>query len=76
MAPAHARLAPASRAPRGPPGTLSGVIGVAVTGRILDAAGGAAVKSGWFVAHAVCASICGAACFAFSLFARGERLFD
>ena len=57
-------------------GTLTGVIGVDVTGRILDAAGGAAVKAGWFEAHALCAAICGGACVVFSLFARGERLFD
>ncbi|GBF98302.1 anion transporter-like [Raphidocelis subcapitata] len=57
-------------------GTLSGVIGVAVTGRILDAAGGASVRAGWFTAHAVAAGICLKAAAVFAFFARGERLFD
>ncbi|KAI8475257.1 MAG: major facilitator superfamily domain-containing protein [Monoraphidium minutum] len=57
-------------------GTLSGVIGVAVTGRILDAAGGAAAKAGWVSAHALCAGICLKACAVFAACARGERLFD
>jgi len=57
-------------------GTLSGVIGVAVTGQILDAAGGAANKAGWFQAHALAAGICVKAAMFFAMFARGERLFD
>jgi hypothetical protein len=59
-----------------PPGTLSGVIGVAVTGRILDAAGGASQRAGWYSAHAVAAGICLKAALLFAAFARGERLFD
>lgn len=57
-------------------GTLSGVIGVAVTGVILDAAGGAGAVHGWFLAHAVSTAVCVFAMFIFNMFARGERLFD
>jgi hypothetical protein len=58
------------------PGTLSGVIGVAVTGQILEAAGGAAAKAGWYQAHTLAAAICVKAATTFAVFARGERLFD
>ncbi|KAG2423950.1 hypothetical protein HXX76_014891 [Chlamydomonas incerta] len=57
-------------------GTVSGVIGVAVTGYILDAWGGADNVMGWYVAHAVSAAICFQAMLVFNFFARGERLFD
>ena len=57
-------------------GTISGVIGVAVTGVILDRMGGADNLFGWFYAHALCATICIMAMMVFSVFARGERLFD
>jgi len=57
-------------------GTLSGVIGVAVTGHILDWFGGSAVLSGWFQAHALAAIICLGATVIFFSFARGERCFN
>jgi hypothetical protein len=57
-------------------GTISGVIGVAVTGVILDRLGGASNLFGWFYAHAVCASICMIAMMIFNIFARGDRIFD
>jgi len=57
-------------------GTLSGVIGVAVTGVILDYEGGASNIMGWYHAHALCAVICLSAMAVFNAFARGERLFD
>ncbi|KAG1674434.1 hypothetical protein FOA52_012962 [Chlamydomonas sp. UWO 241] len=57
-------------------GTLSGVIGVAVTGIILDWRGGADNISGWYSAHAVAATLLILAMIVFNLFARGERLFD
>ncbi|GIL42012.1 hypothetical protein Vafri_82 [Volvox africanus] len=57
-------------------GTVSGVIGVAVTGYILDMYGGADNVQGWYTAHAVSAAICMQAMLVFNIFARGERLFD
>jgi len=57
-------------------GTLAGVIGVAVTGRILDAGGGAGEIQGWWSSYMMCAAICVAATLIFVLFARGKRLFD
>ena len=57
-------------------GTLSGVIGVAVTGVILDWEGGAGVLSGWYHAHALAAVICVGATAVFTMFAKGERQFD
>lgn len=58
-------------------GTLSGVIGVAVTGMILDRfEGGAENIAGWYCAHSLCAVICVSAMFVFLGFARGERLFE
>jgi ACS family sodium-dependent inorganic phosphate cotransporter len=57
-------------------GTLSGVIGVAVTGWILDGAGGASVITGWWRAHTVCAAICLAASGVFNIYAQGQRIFD
>jgi MFS transporter, ACS family, solute carrier family 17 (sodium-dependent inorganic phosphate cotransporter), other len=76
----HARKTRAPPPPAPPQknrtGTLSGVIGVAVTGWILDANGGAAERAGWYQAHMVCAGICLKACSVFAVFARGEKLFD
>jgi ACS family sodium-dependent inorganic phosphate cotransporter len=57
-------------------GTLAGVIGVAVTGYILDAAGGASSIAGWWQAHSVAAVILVAAMFVFNAFAKGIKLFD
>ncbi|GLC38691.1 hypothetical protein PLESTB_000590700 [Pleodorina starrii] len=57
-------------------GTVSGVIGVAVTGYILDLHGGADNVAGWYTASAVSAAICVQAMLVFNVFARGERLFD
>lgn len=57
-------------------GTVAGVIGVAVTGYILDWYGGSKNVAGWYAAHAVSAAICVQAMMVFNLFARGERMFD
>eukprot|EP00983_Pelagomonas_calceolata_P046302 1140097-Pelagomonas_calceolata.AAC.2 len=57
-------------------GTLSGVIGVAITGRILDWYGGSAVLGGWYQAHALAAIICLGATVIFFSFARGDRCFN
>jgi len=57
-------------------GTVAGVVGVAATGLILERAGGAGVRAGWYAAHAVSALVCTGAAAGFALFARGERLFD
>ncbi|MEW5304853.1 MAG: hypothetical protein WDW36_007434 [Sanguina aurantia] len=57
-------------------GTLAGVVGVAVTGFILDFEGGASNIQGWYHAHALCAAICVFAMMVFNVFAQGERLFD
>ena len=57
-------------------GTLSGVIGVAITGVVLDWEGGAGVIQGWYHAHAVGAVVCCGAMAIFNVFARGERIFD
>lgn len=57
-------------------GTLAGVVGVAVTGFILEAGGGAGSSQGWYTAHAVSASLCGIAAIIFAIFARGDRIFD
>lgn len=57
-------------------GTLAGVIGVAVTGLVLDRHGGASAVMGWYMAHAVCAAVVVMSSFVFQLYARGEKLFD
>ncbi|KAF6258996.1 major facilitator superfamily domain-containing protein [Scenedesmus sp. NREL 46B-D3] len=57
-------------------GTLAGVIGVAVTGYILDAAGGASSIGGWWQAHSLAAGILVLAMFVFNAFAKGTKLFD
>ena len=56
-------------------GTLSGVVGVAVTGYLLQWAGGASRPAGWYQACAASALQCMAASFVFIAAARGERLF-
>jgi hypothetical protein len=57
-------------------GTLAGVVGVAVTGYILDAAGGASQLAGWWTAHLVASAILLAASMLFNVCAKGTRLFD
>ena len=57
-------------------GTLAGVIGVAVTGYILDAAGGASSIAGWWKAHSLASMILLAAMFVFNVFAKGTKQFD
>ena len=57
-------------------GTLSGVIGVAATGKILDWYGGSSMLGGWYHAHALAAIICLGATVIFSGFARGDRCFN
>lgn len=56
-------------------GTLSGVVGVAVTGYLLQWAGGADRPAGWYQACAAAAVQCLAASAIFIAAARGERLF-
>ena len=56
-------------------GTLSGVIGVAATGRILQAAGGADAAAGWQRAFLLAAVQCVLGSLVFLTCARGERLF-
>lgn len=57
-------------------GTLSGVIGVAATGWLLQRGGGAAAAGGWWAAHGVAAAGCVLAAGVFQAFARGDRIFD
>ncbi|KAJ9508889.1 hypothetical protein QJQ45_028212 [Haematococcus lacustris] len=57
-------------------GTIAGVIGVAMTGYILDHEGGAQVLGGWYHAHGLAAVICIFAMLVFNTFAKGERQFD
>eukprot|EP00775_Hariotina_reticulata_P010445 gene10445-10603_t len=57
-------------------GTLAGVVGVAVTGYILDASGGAGNISGWWQSHMLASVILLAACIIFNVFAKGTRQFD
>ncbi len=52
------------------------MVGVQLTGFILDAQGGAGELGGWYAAHAVAAIICVMAMVVFNTFARGERQFD
>jgi ACS family sodium-dependent inorganic phosphate cotransporter len=61
---------------RNPTGTLAGVVGVAVTGYILDAAGGAGQLGGWWRAHAAASCVLVAALVVFNACARGTRQFD
>lgn len=57
-------------------GTLAGVVGVAVTGVLIQRGGGAGEVGGWYAAHALSAGVCVAAAAVFAVFARGERVFD
>ncbi len=57
-------------------GTVAGVVGVQLTGVILDARGGAENLSGWYLAHLVAAVVCSSAMVVFNTFARGDRVFD
>lgn len=57
-------------------GTISGVIGVAITGYILEAAGGSAAPLGWFQAHFLAAGLGVAGSMYFIFAARGNRLFN
>jgi ACS family sodium-dependent inorganic phosphate cotransporter len=57
-------------------GTLSGVIGVAVTGGILDRYGGSTKLGGWYQAHALAGILCLGAAVLFVKYARGERCFN
>lgn len=55
---------------------MAGVVGVAVTGHILDAAGGAGSIAGWWRAHSLAAFILLGALQLFNMFAKGTRQFD
>jgi len=57
-------------------GTLSGVIGVAATGWMLQRAGGAERPGGWWAAHGVAAAGCVGAAGVFQAYARGDKMFD
>ncbi len=57
-------------------GTVAGVVGVQLTGIILDANGGAGELGGWYAAHLVAAVICITAMVVFNAMARGDRQFD
>ena len=48
---------------------------MAVTGHLLQWAGGAGAVAGWYQAFALSAALCVAGSFVFLGFARGERLF-
>ncbi len=55
---------------------LAGVIGVAVTGLLLNTATDTVdASSGWWQAFATCAILCTAGSTIFVMFARGDRLF-
>ncbi|KAL4429992.1 hypothetical protein ABPG77_004362 [Micractinium sp. CCAP 211/92] len=56
-------------------GTLAGVVGVAVTGYLLQWAGGADRPAGWYQAFALSAVQCVGGSLLFLAAARGERLF-
>lgn len=56
-------------------GTISGVIGVALTGHLLERAGGATQVMGWNESMALCAVQGLIASVIFIRFARGDRLF-
>lgn len=56
-------------------GTLGGVFGVAITGRLLEWAGGAEHAAGWYQAFSLAGLQCGLGIFVFIMFARGEKLF-
>lgn len=56
-------------------GTLAGVVGVAATGQLLERAGGADRRAGWYAACAVAAAQCVLGSAVFLALARGDRLF-
>mmetsp|Transcript_1443 Transcript_1443/g.4290 ORF Transcript_1443/g.4290 Transcript_1443/m.4290 type:complete len:472 (+) Transcript_1443:170-1585(+) len=56
-------------------GTLAGVIGVALSGRLLDRAGGAAELAGWRHAFGLAAVLCISGSTVFIRFARGDKIF-
>lgn len=53
----------------------AGVVGVALSGRLLEHAGGAAVRAGWQHAFGVSAVLCLAGSSVFVRFARGDKIF-
>ena len=53
---------------------LAGVVGVALTGFLLDSAGASAII-GWWQAFAACAVQCLAGAVLFVVFAKGNRIF-
>lgn len=57
-------------------GTISGVIGVAVTGFMLEHNGGSENPAGWQHSFATCAGLGITGSMLFILFAKGEKLFD
>ena len=57
-------------------GTISGVVGVALTGLLLEHYGGSASRGGWTVALGLSGLLCVAGNVYFLRAARGERLFD
>ena len=54
---------------------VTGVIGVAVTGVMLNTSSGTIESNGWFQAFATCALQCMVGSAVFVLFAQGNRLF-
>ena len=55
---------------------IAGVIGVAVTGLLLNTASESVdASSGWWQAFVTCAVLCTAGSCIFVMFARGDRLF-
>lgn len=53
----------------------AGVIGVSVTGRLLESNSGQDISSGWWQAFAACAVQCMAGSAVFVIAAKGNRLF-
>lgn len=56
-------------------GTIAGVVGVTLTGKILEKMGGTEEVASWTLATGVVACVCLTAMIAFLLMARGEVLF-
>lgn len=57
-------------------GTIAGVIGVALTGVILESHGGASNRGGWTTGFATCSVLAIGGNLVFWKYARGEKLFD
>ena len=57
-------------------GTIAGIVGVSVTGMILDSFGGGENRSGWSAAFVLAAALDVGGALVFAAVARGERLFD